>query len=235
NCSGKTREHLALLLKQILALWPCPHGEKRSISATHAMRSTSDLAFRVRVLASVGSPNLIQDFAPLSIRPRTVGARMNEERRHFRDGKAEASEFRLTQEAPFVSISESQRAPLPGLNWLATIHYGPSDLLELCEQRKGKELFCRQPGIDLIYERTTACECGLASHRWHTEAVGSSAQMRCGFLPCCAYRVMAKSGSRAARLIQMFMRIRASPATLGRFGTPPSRFTYARLPASHCV
>src|SRR5262249_30368081 len=76
NCSGKTREHLALLLKQILALWPCPHGEKRSISATHAMRSTSDLAFRVRVLASVGSPNLIQDFAPLSIRPRTLGSPM---------------------------------------------------------------------------------------------------------------------------------------------------------------
>src|SRR5215472_8152616 len=125
------------------------------------MRSTSDLAFRVRVLASVGSPNLIQDFAPLSIRPRTLGSPMNEERRHFRDAKAEASEFRLTQEAPFVSISESQRAPLPGLNGLATIHYGPSDLLELCEQREGKELFRRQPGIDLIYERTTACECGL--------------------------------------------------------------------------
>ena len=103
------------------------------------MRSTSDLAFRVRVLASIGSPNRIQDFAPLSIRPRTLGSPMNEERRHFRGRlRLKPAKFRLTQEAPFVSISESQRAPLPGLNWLATIHYGPSDLLELCEQPKGK-------------------------------------------------------------------------------------------------
>jgi hypothetical protein len=77
------------------------------------MRSTSDLAFRVRVLASVGSPNLIQDFAPLSIRPRTLGSPMNEERRHFRGRlRLKPAKFRLTQEAPFVSISESQRAPL---------------------------------------------------------------------------------------------------------------------------
>jgi hypothetical protein len=49
------------------------------------MRSTPDLAFWVRVLASVGSPpNLIQDFASLSIRPRTLGSLMNEERRHSR-------------------------------------------------------------------------------------------------------------------------------------------------------
>jgi hypothetical protein len=44
------------------------------------MRWTPDLAFWVRVLASVGSPpNLIQDFASLSIRPRTLGSLMNEE------------------------------------------------------------------------------------------------------------------------------------------------------------
>src|SRR5262245_51970057 len=31
-------------------------------------------------------------------------------------------------DAPFISISQSQRAPLPGLHWLATIHHGmPSD------------------------------------------------------------------------------------------------------------
>jgi hypothetical protein len=49
------------------------------------MRSRPDLAFRVRVLASVGSPpNLTQDFASLSIRPRTLGSLMNEERRHLR-------------------------------------------------------------------------------------------------------------------------------------------------------
>jgi glycosyltransferase involved in cell wall biosynthesis len=41
-------------------------------------------------------------------------------------------------DAPFVSISQSQRAPLPGLNWLATIHHGmPADLLKLSEQPEG--------------------------------------------------------------------------------------------------
>src|SRR5262245_6693132 len=41
-------------------------------------------------------------------------------------------------DAPFVSISQSQRIPLPGLNWLATIHHGmPSDLLTLSRQPEG--------------------------------------------------------------------------------------------------
>jgi glycosyltransferase involved in cell wall biosynthesis len=41
-------------------------------------------------------------------------------------------------DAPFVSISQSQRAPLPDLYWLATIHHGmPAELLELSEQPEG--------------------------------------------------------------------------------------------------
>jgi hypothetical protein len=68
------------------------------------------------------------------------------------------------------------------------------------------------------------------SHRWHTEAVGSSTQTRSASFSCCAYRVMAKSASRAARIIQMFMRIRASPATLGRFWHF-ARSLYLRAPA----
>jgi glycosyltransferase involved in cell wall biosynthesis len=41
-------------------------------------------------------------------------------------------------DAQFVSISASQRAPLPGLNWLATIHHGlPQDLLKLSERPEG--------------------------------------------------------------------------------------------------
>ncbi len=48
------------------------------------------------------------------------------------------------------------------------------------------------------------------SHRWHTEALGSSAQIRCVSLSCCRYRVMTKSASRVARIIQMLMRIRAA-------------------------
>jgi glycosyltransferase involved in cell wall biosynthesis len=41
-------------------------------------------------------------------------------------------------DAPFVSISQSQRAPLLGLNWLATIHHGlPPDLLKLSERPEG--------------------------------------------------------------------------------------------------
>jgi glycosyltransferase involved in cell wall biosynthesis len=41
-------------------------------------------------------------------------------------------------DAPFVSISQSQRTPLPGLNWLANIHHGlPPDLLKLSERPEG--------------------------------------------------------------------------------------------------
>ena len=41
-------------------------------------------------------------------------------------------------DAPFVSISQSQRAPVLGLNWLATIHHGlPPDLLKLSERPEG--------------------------------------------------------------------------------------------------
>lgn len=40
-------------------------------------------------------------------------------------------------EAPFVSISNSQRGPLPNINWLATIHHGlPSHYLQLSDQPK---------------------------------------------------------------------------------------------------
>src|SRR5262249_40975968 len=45
---------------------PCglvPMARRGRLALLTPMRSTSDLAFRVRVLASVGSPNLIQDFA----------------------------------------------------------------------------------------------------------------------------------------------------------------------------
>jgi hypothetical protein len=41
-------------------------------------------------------------------------------------------------DAPFVSISRSQRAALPGINWLATIqHELPPDLLKLCDRTEG--------------------------------------------------------------------------------------------------
>src|SRR6266567_3204934 len=69
-------------------LSPCglvPIARRGRSAPLKPMRSTPDLAFWVRVLASVGSPpNLIQDFASLSIRPRTLGSLMNEERRHSR-------------------------------------------------------------------------------------------------------------------------------------------------------
>jgi hypothetical protein len=50
----------------------------------------------------------------------------------------------------------------------------------------------------------------LASHRWHTKALGSSAQIRSVSLLCCRYRVMTKSASKVARIIQILMRIRAA-------------------------
>src|SRR5262245_41183664 len=55
-----------------------------------------------------------------------------------RHGRLDLPEVSLAMQrfpdAPFVSISQSQRTPLPGLNWLATIHHGmPVDLLVLSE------------------------------------------------------------------------------------------------------
>jgi hypothetical protein len=47
------------------------------------------------------------------------------------------------------------------------------------------------------------------SHHWHTEALGSSAQIRCVSLSCREYRVMAKRASRVPRIIQMLIRITA--------------------------
>jgi len=41
-------------------------------------------------------------------------------------------------DAPFVSISQNQRAPLPGLNWVGIIHHGLSpDLLKLADRPQG--------------------------------------------------------------------------------------------------
>ena len=40
--------------------------------------------------------------------------------------------------APFVSISENQRAPLPNVNWLATVYHGmPPDKLKPCYEPQG--------------------------------------------------------------------------------------------------
>src|SRR4051812_43355126 len=47
-----------------------------------------------------------------------------------------------------------------------------------------------------------------SSHRWHTEAVGSSTQI-CVSSGRCMYRMIAKSASRLARIIQILRRIRA--------------------------
>jgi glycosyltransferase involved in cell wall biosynthesis len=45
-------------------------------------------------------------------------------------------------QAAFVSISESQRAPLPHLNWLGTVHHGmPTDTLRFSPQSKGHLVF----------------------------------------------------------------------------------------------
>src|SRR5262245_46655857 len=57
-------------------------------------------------------------------------------------------------DAPFVSISQSQRVPLPGLNWLATIYHGlPADLLKLSDQPEGYLAFLgritREKGPDI--------------------------------------------------------------------------------------
>ena len=41
--------------------------------------------------------------------------------------------YRSFAELPLISISDAQRAPMPPVNWLATIHHGlPPDLLSFC-------------------------------------------------------------------------------------------------------
>jgi hypothetical protein len=70
-----------------------------------------------------------------------------------------------------------------------------------------------------------------ASHRWHIEALGSSAQIRCVSLSCCRYRVITGSASRAARIIQMLMRIRAAKQPrcsrrVGRHGSIRATFRH---------
>src|SRR5215217_5263004 len=44
--------------------------------------------------------------------------------------------------APFVSISNSQRKPLPGLNWLGTVYHGmPDNIFNLASSQKAISLF----------------------------------------------------------------------------------------------
>jgi hypothetical protein len=45
------------------------------------------------------------------------------------------------------------------------------------------------------------------SYRPHTEALGSSAQIRCVYPSCWRYRVASKSASKVARITQMLRRI----------------------------
>jgi glycosyltransferase involved in cell wall biosynthesis len=57
-------------------------------------------------------------------------------------GRLDLPDLQLTAQcfpdAPFVSISNSQRAPLPGVKWLSTIHHGlPPDLLKLSDRTEG--------------------------------------------------------------------------------------------------
>jgi hypothetical protein len=54
------------------------------------------------------------------------------------------------------------------------------------------------------------------SHRWHTEALGSSAQME--------YRVMAKRASRVPRIIQMLIRITADPPSVDSSASENPRY-----------
>jgi hypothetical protein len=113
-----------------LALWPCPHSKKRSISATHANAVDPGLGLLGPGSGSVGSPpNLIQDFASLSIRPRKLGSLTNEERRHSRFRgrlRCGASEFGLMQEALYRRTGGSlpQRHNREGLDADLTIRLG---------------------------------------------------------------------------------------------------------------
>jgi glycosyltransferase involved in cell wall biosynthesis len=48
--------------------------------------------------------------------------------------------FREYAEVPLISISDAQRQPLPGANWLATIYHGLPDDLYACDERGGEYL-----------------------------------------------------------------------------------------------
>jgi glycosyltransferase involved in cell wall biosynthesis len=65
--------------------------------------------------------------------------------------------YRAFPDYPLVSISHAQRAPLPPVNWLATVHHGlPADLLR-CRPQRGDYLaflgrICPEKGIEAAIE-----------------------------------------------------------------------------------
>ena len=69
-------------------------------------------------------------------------------------------------EQPLVSISDSQRAPLPGANWQATIHHGlPEDLYRLQDQAQDCFVFVGrispEKRVDRAIEIALACNTRL--------------------------------------------------------------------------
>jgi hypothetical protein len=57
----------------------------------------------------------------------------------------------------------------------------------------------------------------FVTHRWHTEAVGSSTQIA-GVSRCWMYRMMTKSASKAARITQTLRRIARNPKQKSKVG-----------------
>ncbi|RJF99790.1 glycosyltransferase family 4 protein [Noviherbaspirillum saxi] len=71
--------------------------------------------------------------------------------------------YRHFHDIPLVSISESQRLPLPGANWRATVHHGlPSDLYEFHPQSEGYFAFVGrispEKRVDRAIEIAVRCE-----------------------------------------------------------------------------
>jgi hypothetical protein len=85
-----------------------------------------------------------------------------------------------------------------------------------------------------IFRKLKSHSTNHASHRWHTEAVGSSIQIRSVSPRWCRYRTTAKSASRIVRTIQMLTRIRAGQPPVFPFrerlatGRPYLCFHFAR-------
>jgi hypothetical protein len=116
-------------------------------------------------------------------------------------------------DSPFVAISQSQRAPLPELNWLATIHHGmPAELLELSERPETYLAF-------LTGSRQTKVR--MSRSGWHAPQ-----SCHCALPPRCRAGKIAISTKRSGRSSM------ATMASLGCAQPQPGRYSIAAAEAA---
>jgi hypothetical protein len=108
---------------------------------------------------------------------------------------------------PLVSVSDAQRAPLPGANWMATVHHGlPAGLLPFSETPRSPALYssagsARRSGWTGRSPSPSAPACACGSPPRSTPSTAPTSRKRSR--PCCATSrwssSWARSGTRRRR------------------------------------